>query len=225
MAQFGWAYVNCGDVTGSSGGQAAGPTGSLQFLTGANATSGSAKLVFYTSSFGTYSANTLLLSGALVVQGTITASSFVVDQTNVISGSTIFGNSDDDTHQITGSLSVGVSGSSASTLRVTPSTSQTITLGLRVNYRTVSSAGTSSTSDYIIGIGGGDGDIEYRIHSASDAGSGSIIVIKDENTARTGSISISASSGDTIDGESFYKLSGSAPAINLYSNGSDWFVF
>ena len=225
MAQFGWAYVNCGDVTGSSGGQAAGPTGSLQFLTGANATSGSAKLVFYTSSFGTYSANTLLLSGTLVVQGVLTASTFVVNQTDTISGSTIFGNSSDDTHQITGSLSVGAGAPNESVFQVDVSNDQSVTLGLRVNYRTVSSAGTSSTSDYIIGIGGGDGDIEYRIHSASDAGSGSIIVIKDENTARTGSISISASSGDTIDGESFYKLSGSAPAINLYSNGSDWFVF
>ena len=90
MAQFGWAYVNCGDVTGSSGGQAAGPTGSLQFLTGANATSGSAKLVFYTSSFGTYSANTLLLSGTLVVQGVLTASTFVVNQTDTISKMVLF---------------------------------------------------------------------------------------------------------------------------------------
>ena len=224
MAQFGWAYVNCGDVTGSSGGQAAGPTGSLQFLTGANATSGSAKLVFYTSSFGSYSANTMLLSGTLVVQGTITASSFVVDQTDVISGSTIFGNSNDDYHIRTGSLYVGAS-ASAPTFQVTPSTSQAITLGMRFAYRSVTSAGTSSTSDYIIGIGGGSGDLEYRIHSASTAGSGSVLVIKDENASRTGAIYISASGGDTIDGESFYKISGSAPAINLYSNGSNWFVF
>ena len=221
MAQFGWAYVNCGDT---SSGQAAGPTGSLQFLTGANATSGSANLVFYTSSYGSYSANTMLLNGTLVVQGTITASSFIVDQTNVISGSTIFGNSNDDTHQITGSLYVGAS-ASAPTFQVTPSTSQAITLGLRVNYRSITSAGTSSTSDYIIGIGGGNGDLEYRIHSASVAGAGSILVIKDENSSRTGSIFVSASSGDTIDGENFYKLSGSTPAINLYSNGSNWFVF
>ena len=223
MAQFGWAYVNCGDVTGSGGGQAAGPTGSLQFLTGSNATSGSAKLVFYTSSFGSYSANTMLLSGTLVVQGTITASSFVVDQTDVISGSTIFGNSDDDYHIRTGSMYVGAS-ASAPTFQVTPSTSQTITLGLRVNYRSITAPGTSSTSDYILGFGGA-GALEYRIHSASDAGSGSLLLIKDELSSRGGAITLSASGGDTIDGNTSYEITGSSPAISLYSNGANWFVF
>ena len=222
MALFGWAYVNCGDVTGS-GGQAAGPNGSLQFLTGANATSGSAKLVFYTSSYGSYSANTMLLSGTLVVQGTITASSFVVDQTDVISGSTIFGNSNDDYHIRTGSLYVGAS-ASAPTFQVTPSTSQAITLGLRVNYRSITSVGTSSTSDYILGFGGA-GAIEYRIHSASDAGSGSLLLIKDELSSRGGAITLSASGGDTIDGNTSYEITGSSPAISLYSNGASWFVF
>ncbi len=223
MAQFGWAYVNCGDVTGSGSGQAAGPTGSLQFLTGTNATSGSPKLVFYTSSYGSYSANTMLLNGTLVVQGTITASSFVVDQTDVISGSTIFGNSNDDYHIRTGSLYVGAS-ASAPTFQVTPSTSQAITLGLRVNYRSITSVGTSSTSDYILGFGGA-GAIEYRIHSASDAGSGSLLLIKDELSSRGGAITLSASGGDTIDGNTSYEITGSSPAISLYSNGASWFVF
>ena len=223
MAQFGWAYVNCGDVTGSSGGQAAGPTGSLQFLTGSNATSGSAKLVFYTSSFGGYSANTLLLSGTLVVQGVLTASPFVVNQTDTISGSTIFGNSSDDTHQIAGSLYVGAA-ANAPTLQVTPATSQTTTLGLKVKYRSIASAGTSSTSDYILGFGGA-GAIEYRIHSASTAGSGSLLLIKDELSSRGGAITLSASTGDTIDGNSFYEITGTSPAISLYSNGANWFVF
>jgi len=221
MAQFGWAYVNCEDT--STGGQAAGPTGSLQFLTGTNATSGSAKLVFYTSSYGVYSPNTLLLSGTLVVQGVLTASTFVVNQTDTISGSTIFGNSNDDTHQITGSLYVG-DASSPSTFQVTPSTSQIITQGLRVNYRSVTSAGTSSTSDYILGFGGA-GALEYRIHSASDAGVGALLLVKDELSSRGGAITLSASSGDTIDGNGFYEITGSSPAISLYSNGTNWFVF
>ena len=171
MAQFGWAYVDCADSGG--GGQAAGPTGSIQFLTGSNATSGSAKLVYYTSSFGSYSPNTLLVSGTLVVQGTITASSFVIDQTNIISGSTIFGNSNDDTHQITGSLFVGQSGSAETTFQVLPSLSQSVTLGMRHSYRSITTSGlTSSTGDYIIGIGG-SGDVEFRLHSASVHGPGS----------------------------------------------------
>ena len=223
MAQFGWAYVDCADSGG--GGQAAGPTGSIQFLTGSNATSGSAKLVYYTSSFGSYSPNTLLVSGTLVVQGTITASSFVIDQTNIISGSTIFGNSNDDTHQITGSLFVGQSGSAETTFRVLPSLSQSITLGMRHSYRSITTSGlTSSTGDYIIGIGG-SGDVEFRLHSASVHGSGAILVIKDETTLRTGAITLSASSPNNIDNNGFYELSGTMPAISLYSNGAHWFVF
>lgn len=223
MAQFGWAYVDCADSGG--GGQAAGPTGSIQFLTGSNATSGSAKLVYYTSSFGSYSPNTLLVSGTLVVQGTITASSFVVDQTNIISGSTIFGNSNDDTHRITGSLYVGQSGSVETTFQVLPSLSQSVTLGMRHNYRSVTTSGlTSSTGDYIIGIGG-SGDIEFRLHSASIHGSGAILVIKDETTSRTGAITLSASAPNSIDNNGFYEISGTMPAISLYSNGADWFVF
>ncbi len=50
MANFGWAYVECAEESG--GGQAAGPTGSVQFLTGANATSGSSHMVFFTASVG-----------------------------------------------------------------------------------------------------------------------------------------------------------------------------
>ena len=224
MAQFGWAYIDCADSGGTGGGQAAGPTGSLQFLTGANATSGSAKLVFYTSSFGTYSANTLLLSGALVVQGTITASSFVVEQTDIISGSTIFGNSNDDTHQFTGSLFVG-NNEPITTFQVLPSLSQSVTLGMRHNYRSIGGSGfTSSTGDYIIGIGG-SGDVEFRIHSASSHASGAILVIKDETLSRTGAITLSASSPNNIDNNGFYELSGTMPAISLYSNGSHWFVF
>ena len=225
MAQFGWAYVNCED-TGGDGGQAAGPTGSLQFLTGANATSGSANLVFYTSSFSTYSANTMVLNGTLVVDGAITASSFIIDQTDIISGSTFFGNSNDDTHRITGSLFVGESGSSVlPTFQVTPNTSQSITLGMRHNYRSVATSGiTSSTGDYIIGIGG-SGDIEFRLHSASVHNSGAILIVKDETTTRTGAITLSASSPNKIDNNGFYELSGTMPAISLYSNGSHWFVF
>ena len=59
MAQFGWAYINCSSSGGGGGGgQAAGPVGSIQFLTGTNATSGSENLAFYTASVGSYSPNT-----------------------------------------------------------------------------------------------------------------------------------------------------------------------
>ena len=96
---------------------------------------------------------------------------------------------------------------------------------MRHNYRSISTSGlTSSTGDYIIGIGG-SGDVEFRIHSASSHASGAIIVIKDETTSRTGGITLSASSPNNIDNNGFYELSGTMPAISLYSNGSHWFVF
>jgi len=216
MAQFRWAYVNCTEETTVS---VAGPTGSLQFISSSNALSGSSNLIYNTSS------NTLFITGTLLVSGTISASSFVVNQTDTISGSTIFGNSDNDTHQFFGSMTVGKV-TAASTFKVIPSLSQSKTHGMRFNYRTIDSNGiTSSTGDYIIGFGG-IGNIEFRLHSASVHNSGAILVLKDENSSRgTSSITISASTGDTIDNNGAYVLTGSNPAISLYSNGVNWFVF
>ena len=83
MAQFRWAYINCSEEDSVS---ASGATGSLQFLSGAGVLTGSSNLIFNTSS------NTLFVTGTLLVSGTISASSFVVNQTDTVSGSTIFGN-------------------------------------------------------------------------------------------------------------------------------------
>lgn len=218
MAQFGWAYVNCSSSGGGGDANHAGPIQSVQFLTSSTDTSGSSNFQYLTAS------NTVYISGTLQVLGTITASSFVVDQTDIISGSTIFGNSTDDTHQMTGSLFVGAS-ASAPVFTVNPYTSQSITTGFRVSYTSITTSGfTSSNENYIIGIGGSSA-LEYRIHSASTAGSGAVMLIKDEASSRSGAIIISASSGETIDGEAFYEISGSNPAISLYSNGANWFVF
>ena len=216
MAQFRWAYVNCTEETSVS---IAGPTGSLQFLSTSSGLSGSQNLIYNTSS------NTLYITGTLLVSGTISASSFVVNQTDTISGSTIFGNSDDDTHQFYGSLGVAqVTGPNV--FKVVTNLSQSKTLGMRFNYRTVASSGiTSSTGDYIIGFGG-SGNLEFRLHSASIHKSGAVLVLKDENSSRGSSaVTISASGGDTIDNNGAYILTGSNPAISLYSNGANWFVF
>ena len=216
MAQFRWAHINC---TESDDITVGGPTGSLQFLSSSSALSGTENLVYEVAS------QTLFITGTLLVSGTISASSFVVNQTDTVSGSTIFGNSNDDTHQFYGKLSVGKT-NGTDTLRITPATSQTITLGMRYNYRTISGSGlTSSTSDYIIGFGG-TGNIEFRLLSASTHNSGAVLVLKDELTGRgTGSITISASAPNKIDNNGAYVLTGSNPAISLYSNGANWFVF
>ena len=216
MAQFRWAHINCTEEATVSVG---GPTGSLQFLSGTNVLTGSSNLIFNTSS------NTLFITGTLLVSGAISASTFVVNQTDTTSGSTIFGNSNDDTHQFFGKLSVGKT-NGTDTLKVRPSQGQTITLGMRYNYRTISGSGlTSSTDDYIIGFGG-SGNIEFRLLSASTHNSGAVLILKDEIPSRGASaITISASAPNTIDNNGAYVLSGSNPAISLYSNGANWFVF
>jgi len=225
---FGWAYIDCSGSGGGggSGGQAAGPTGSIQFLTGANATNGSNSLLYYTASYGSYAASTLVMSGTLIVSGTISASAYVVHQTDTISGSTIFGNSADDTHIRTGSLYVG--DSSATVLTVSLPMSQSKTMGFRVSYTPVTtSTYTASSSDYILGVRQ-TGDVDLRLPVAATVDSGTLIVVKDELLSRgSNSIYISASLaiGETVDGDSYYELTGTMPAISLYSNGTDWLVF
>ena len=56
--------------------------------------------------------------------------------------------------------------------------------------------------------------------------SGAVLLIKDEVGHTDGTdITISADAPATIDGASNYVLTGSNPAISLYSNGANWFVF
>lgn len=224
---FGWAYVDCSGSGGSGGGgQAAGPTGSVQFLTGANATSGSARLLFHTAAYQDLAGNTLLLSGNMVVRGDITASAFRVHQTDIISGSTVFGNDRADTHVRTGSLYVG--DQSATIFEVATNLSQSRTFGFRVGYQNVSNLTnpyTASTKDYILGVSA-TGSVNIRLPSAATAGAGSLLVIKDQLAVRgLNSIFISGAGGDQVDGANYYELTGTMPAISLYSNGSDWFVF
>ena len=210
MAQFGWAYVNCDDSN-------LGADMGIRYVSGSAVTASSTFIYDVDNSKVT-------LDGDMEINGAITASFFVIDQTEVLSGSTIFGNTTDDTHQITGSLFVGAS-ASAPVFTVSPLTSQSVTTGFRVSYQSITASGvTSSNKNYILGIGGSSA-LEFRIHSASTAGSGAILLVKDEAASRSGPITISASSGNTIDGASSYEISGSSPAISLYSNGANWFVF
>jgi hypothetical protein len=99
----GWAYVGCADFATGSG-----PTGSVQFHTYDTSISGSENFMFHTASVHGYAASTLVLTGALVVSGAISASSYTIKNVYNIhsSGSTEFGNSSDDFHKFTGSVLV-----------------------------------------------------------------------------------------------------------------------
>ena len=216
MAEFGWAFINCEDP-----GVANGPTGSLQFHSGANDLSGSENLMWLTSS------NTLVITGTLDVSGTINANEININVenrtvTNIgITGSTKFGDTSDDTHQFTGS--VNISGGL---------TFQGGGIAFAYNKLTSSdSPYTASTQDYIIGVSS-SGHFEIELPRAQDVPAGTVFYIKDEwdfggvGRNPADSIDINMSGIDLIDGEVSYEIeNGDFAAVSLYTDGtSNWFI-
>jgi hypothetical protein len=234
----GWAYVDC-TTSGTGGGQAAGPTGSVQFLTGTNSTSGSANLLYHTASSSGYAASTMILTGTLIVEGSVSASHYHIEDVAIIdaTGSTFFGNTNDDTHMRTGSLVVTTVGPGApiTILSASTTTQATHIRGLNVlyefvpvNYGTAASVAmyTASAPSYIIGVRS-TGSVSIQIPSAATYKSGAILLIKDEvgHTNGTDITITGALASILIDNARSYSLTGSNPAISLYSNGTNWFVF
>jgi hypothetical protein len=229
MATFGWAYINCSD-SGSSGGGGTGSIGSIQFISGAagsRLTSGSNNFTFLSASSKVH------LTGTLVVRGTISASHYHIEDVTEIdaSGSTFFGNTDDDIHSRTGSFYVASSGSVSASLEVNITKQQVRVDGFRGGYKAIAANNsTSSANAFIYGISAA-GNVNFRLHGADDgavvasASVGAVYIIKDEVSGRSGVVTVRASGSQTIDGAATYQLSGSYPAISLYSNGANWFVF
>ena len=202
MAEFGWAFIS-GAVTGK------GAADAVQFIKTANGqVTGSSNFKFNSST------NSLFLTGTMAISGTLQAHSFDVIQTNTIeinqSGSTNFGNDSADTHVLTGSF-IMISG------------------GVRQHYYNLKSTTYSVNSyDSIIGVSS-SAYVSITLPSASVAGAGRILIIKDESaTTRSdvNKIAVSASGGEKIDRETTYSLSGDNPALTLYCNGvNNWFIY
>ena len=173
-----------------------------------------------------------VITGTLHVTNAITASHYLIENTFEInsSGSSTFGNTDDDTHEFTGSVSFGASGSSTPDFNYDVTKSQVKLPAVRVPYRsTTSTAFSASVQDYIIGIASNTSTaVLVELPSAADAGSGSLIVIKDEaggNRASPNEITVSASSGQTIEDTTYVNMAGTMVSKTFYSNGiSKWFV-
>ena len=87
---------------------------------------------------------------------------------------------------------------------------------------------TILADDYIIGCSG-SGNQTLHLPSASTVGKGALMVVKDEYNNRSSTkVTISASTppgGFRIEDTDYYELNGTMPAINLYSDGTNWFVF
>jgi len=222
MAQFGWAYINCTDT--SPDGNANGPSGSLQFMTGSGEgdSSGSANLRYLAGP------SNMFLTGNLFVSGTIEANNLDIITTNKveidINGNTNFGDSNGDSHIFTGSLAV--LSSSTYILSASVDKQTTYVRGFAGNYTPVTSTShTIGSGDYIIGVRHPN-HVTMSVPAATGL-AGRVVLIKDEMVSRgTGSIRVTGSvAGITFDGSGVYILTGSNPAISLYSNGSQWFVF
>ena len=203
MGLFGWAHIS--DALKP----AKGPDKSLQFASGSDGyLSGSKYLTF------DHDQQFLALTGSMEISGTIKANVFDVITTVrteiEVGGNTNFGDSSADEHVFTGSVSI-VSG------------------GLRQHYHKLTGASyVASATDSIIGVSS-SAYVSITIPSASVAGQGKLLIIKDEWYAtRTdvNHIAISASGADKIDHLTAYSLSGDAAALSIYSDGvNKWFIY
>jgi len=228
MANFGWAYIDCADS--GTDGSGSGPQYSLQFVTeSGGGTTGSAYLTYYTASYYNYHPSTVVLSGNLIVTGAISASIYHIEDIAIIdaTGSTYFGDDQTDIHARTGSLEIY--NDSTLVMKSNAVTGQTRFKGFRGGYtRVTTTPYTGAVSSMVLGVDTADTDITICVPSASTAGAGSIFVIKDQTTRTLSKIYVSASTGtshELIDSASYYILSGTYPAINLYSDGNNWWIF
>lgn len=216
-------FVNDLLGTGSSGSSASaqGPVGSLQFHTGSGGISGSANL--------TFSSNTLFVTGNLIVSGAIEANTFEIISTTVTeinqSGSTAFGDTNDDTHHFTGSLSVFSSSTDLFAVDAENKTTK-IKTGLIHNRVVVTSNYTVLKTDYYVGIDTATSSsvITASLPNASTLTSGQTFIFKDEGGAANNyNIVISASSGQTIDNQNKVVLESPHASLALYTDGSTKF--
>jgi hypothetical protein len=217
-------------LTSSSGGSggggggsanAQGPVNSLQFNTGSGGISGSANL--------TFTGDQLFVTGNLIVSGNIEANTFEIISTTVTeinqSGSTAFGDTNDDTHHFTGSLSIF----SSSTDLFSVSSLNKITkikTGIVFNRTIITSDYSVLKTDYYIGVDTNTPSavITASLPNASTLNEGQTFVFKDEGgAANTYNIVISASVGQTIDSQNQVILESPHASLTLYTDGSSKF--
>ena len=212
-------------TSGGGGGSASaqGPTGALQFHTGSSGISGSANLTFLTAS------NTLFITGTLIVSGAIEANTFDIISTTITeinqSGSTAFGDTNDDTHHFTGSLSVFSSSTDLFAVDV-ENKSTKIKTGLTLNRTLITANYSVLKSDYYVGVNTATPSavITASLPNANTLNNGQTFVFKDEGgAANTYNIVVSASAGQTIDNKNKVILESPHAALTIYTDGASKF--
>jgi hypothetical protein len=98
---------------------------------------------------------------------------------------------------------------------------------MALSRRTLTSNGTASSADYIIGMDSTNTTIGFELQKANTLVDGQILIIKDEGGgADTNNITINASGSDKIDGQNFVVLESPYASIQLFCNGADkYFIY
>jgi len=85
---------------------------------------------------------------------------------------------------------------------------------------------TASDNDHFIGVNTTSAAVTITLPKASAVHDGQFFIVKDEGgNAGTNAVTITTSDNKLIDGNSSIKLESDYAAINLYYNGSGWFVY
>ncbi len=212
---------NLTGITASAGGASAqGPIGALQFHTGSGGMSGSANILFLTS------------SNTLAVDGDVSASFYFGDGRHLknIATSNLSGTISNASLPAHISVTYISASSHISSSAFVGDGSQLTNLSVSTFTRTEITSSTYSvlTSDYYVGVNfTGSGGSTLSLPNAAAMNSGQTVIIKDESgTAGTNNIIINAGSGETIDGQTSQTIESNYGAISLYSNGIDkYFIF
>jgi hypothetical protein len=122
-----------------------------------------------------------------------------------VSGSTILGDSTSDSTTVNGAITLNGSLYFRATL--------------------VSSSYTVVSTDYIIGANSSGSSFGITLPSVASTTAGRVLIIKDETGfSTTNPIYISASSGETIDGDSVITINSEHTSIGLYCTSTGWHI-
>jgi hypothetical protein len=213
-----------GNLFKSTPAPSTGPIYSLQFEGDSNSVTGSSKLTYNPN------LNQVALSGNLIISGNITAHTFDIVHTDIVeidsSGSTNFGNSNDDVHVRTGSLSIMSSSGEQFGVDVQNKITS-INTGIVLNRITTATNYTIEKSNYIIGVDSTSNPVTITLPDANSLSSGHAFIVKDEGGAAfANNITITASGSQKINSSNTAVLQVPYSSIQLYCNGtSGFFIF